>query len=203
MPKKLKELQSVWAVLNRLKSDCLVVCKSLFYMHNHNVQGFFLYQDSLKHVFSMKYFIAFKMSTNIGDMVKIGKNKSVITNVDQIIVYTNNSAVTLKKRHFLKWRYFGEVILKIRKLISSLLFFCMLSPATYCHGYKWRNYMEFLWSLLNRWKLVLLSFDVVSGSSESVPPHCISQEETIWQNCRIVNVQRIFWRSRRLLHASK
>lgn len=102
MPKKLKELQSVWAVLNRLKSDCLVVCKSLFYMHNHNVQGFFLYQDSLKHVFSMKYFIAFKMSTNIGDMVKIGKNKSVITNVDQIIVYTNNSAVTLKKRHFLK-----------------------------------------------------------------------------------------------------
>lgn len=50
----------------------------------------------------MKYFIAFKMSTNIGDMVKIGKNKSVITNVDQIIVYTNNSAVTLKKRHFLK-----------------------------------------------------------------------------------------------------
>lgn len=42
------------------------------------------------------------MNTNIGDMVKIGENKSVITNLDQITVYTNNSAVTHKKRHFLK-----------------------------------------------------------------------------------------------------
>lgn len=36
----------------------------------------------------MKYLIVFKINTNIGDMVKIGEGKSVITNLEQMTLFT-------------------------------------------------------------------------------------------------------------------
>lgn len=39
-------------------------------------------------MFSMKYLIAFKISTNFGGMVKIGEGKFVITSLDQITLFT-------------------------------------------------------------------------------------------------------------------
>lgn len=103
-------------------------------------------------MFSMKYLIAFKISTNFGGMVKIGEGKFVITSLDQITLFTpiakrgifleygdNEKEKILKLRYFLIFR-----IMPSKSVDSLFLFFGMVAPTSYSHGHRCRNEVNFL-----------------------------------------------------------